>query len=169
MNPGLRIRHVPAGEAARLRAIRLRSLAADPDAFGGTYEHESGLPDSWWSDWAARSGAGREQRTFVLVDDTDSWLGIALARDDRPDSIGAVINAMWVAPEARGRGGARLLCDACVAWAREHGLPESVLDVVIDNERALRVYAAAGFVIRGETTWHGHGRTLHEYVMARTL
>jgi RimJ/RimL family protein N-acetyltransferase len=144
-------------------------LEADPDAFGGTYAHESELPGSWWDGWAARSQDGQEQRTYVLADDTDAWLGIALARDDRPDSSGAVINAMWVAPEARGRGGARLLCDACVAWARAHGFPEIVLDVVVGNERALRVYEAAGFVIRGETTWHGHGRTLHEYVMARAL
>jgi hypothetical protein len=65
--------------------------------------------------------------------------------------------------------GARLLCDACAGWATERGFRELCLDVVIGNEGALHAYEAAGFVIRGETTWHGHGRTLHEHVMARPL
>lgn len=169
MGDALQIRHVVAAEAGRLREIRLSSLAADPGAFGGTHTHEDALPQSWWDTWAARSEDGSEQRTFVLADGADAWRGIALARSGEPASRSAAINAMWVAPEARGMGGARLLCDACVAWAREHGFAEIVLDVVVGNDRALRVYEAAGFVIRGETTWHGHGRSLHEYVMARAL
>jgi ribosomal protein S18 acetylase RimI-like enzyme len=136
---------------------------------GGTHAHESGLPDTWWTSWAAASEDGRAQRTFLLVDDGDTWLGMALARDDAPESPSAVINAMWVAPEARGMGGARLLCDACVAWASARGFPEVVLDVARGNTRALHVYEAAGFAIRSEETRIQHGRTLHEYVMARRL
>jgi ribosomal protein S18 acetylase RimI-like enzyme len=165
----LRIRHVLAGESGPLRDIRLRSLAADPDAFGATHAHESGLPLRWFEEWAARSGDGSEQRTFVLVDDADAWLGLALARSDEPDSRGAVINAMWVAPGARGMGGARLLCDACVAWATEHGFPEIALDVFVGNDRARRIYEAAGFAIRSEEMRTQHGRTLHDYVMVRPL
>ena len=40
----MRVRHVLAHEADRLREIRLRSLAGDADAFGSTYEHDLALP-----------------------------------------------------------------------------------------------------------------------------
>lgn len=158
-----------AAESARLCEIRLAALAGDPDAFTSTLAHEAGLPETWWDDWAARSEDGGEQRTFVLTDSSDAWLGLALVRSDEPGSRSAVINAMWVAPEARGRDGAGVLCDACAAWAKEQVFPELMLDVVVGNDPALRAYAAAGFAIRGETTWSRHGRTLHEYVMARPL
>ena len=110
----MKVRHVEAHEAAALKAFRLRALAEDPEAFGSTYEREIGLPDEWWSTGAAKSADGREQRMFIAVDD-ERWLGMALARDDAGT---AVLNAMWVAPEGRGRGVGTALCDACAAWAR---------------------------------------------------
>jgi RimJ/RimL family protein N-acetyltransferase len=105
----------------------------------------------------------------VLVDESDHRFGLALVRidDDRPSS--AVLNAMWVAPEVRGRRAATLLCDACAAWATERGLHELTLTVVAGNEAALHAYEAAGFAIRGETRWSRDGRTLDELVMSRHL
>jgi RimJ/RimL family protein N-acetyltransferase len=168
--PGeLRIRHVLGHESRRLRELRLRSLAADPDAFASTHARERAFAAARWRRWAADSEDGARQRTFVVVDGADRWLGLALVRGDPPDSAAAVLNAMWVAPEARGRRAALALSDACADWALARGYRELTLQVVIGNESALRAYEAAGFVIRGETTWTGHRRTLREYVMARTL
>ena len=67
---------------------------------------------------------------------------MALARDDAGT---AVLNAMWVAPEGRGRGAARALCDACAAWAKAHGFDVLEVGVFPDNEPARRMYAAVGF------------------------
>ena len=78
---------------------------------------------------------------YVAVED-DAWLGMALARDDAGT---AVLNAMWVAPEGRGRGAARALCDACAGWAREHGFDVLEVGVFPDNAPARRMYEAAGF------------------------
>jgi GNAT superfamily N-acetyltransferase len=162
----VRVRHVEAHEAARLKTLRLRALAEDPDAFGSTYEREVELPDDWWASGAARSAAGREQRMFVAVADDDRWLGMALARDDAGT---AVLNAMWVAPEGRGRGAGLALCDACAAWARERGFDALYTSVVIGNAGAERLYARAGFAFEREDTWTGHGRTLDERILRRTL
>ena len=163
------IRHVEAHEAERLRELRLASLQADPGAFGATYESDAGRPDAWWERGARLSGAGAEQRTFVVVDDEDRWLGMALVRPDDESPGDAVLNAMWVAPEARGRGHARALCEACAAWAQERGFAALNTAVVAGNAAARRTYESAGFIPVGTSTWTGHGRTLHEEQLRRAL
>ncbi|MBE2319912.1 GNAT family N-acetyltransferase [Solirubrobacter sp. CPCC 204708] len=135
----LTVRHVLAHEADRLREIRLRSLASDPDAFGSTYERDAARPAEWWE----RSAANPEQRTFVAVRGADEWVGMALVRPG--EGAAAVINAMWVAPEARGRGAGRALVDACCAWAHERGFEAVMLSVRSANAPARAAYAAAGF------------------------
>jgi RimJ/RimL family protein N-acetyltransferase len=164
------IRPVEASEVAALRTIRLASLAADPEAFGSTYERDLAHPASWWEQWARKSAKGDEQRTFVVVDDADRWLGLALVRADDEAPGDAVLNAMWVAPEARGRGAARALCDACAGWAAEHGFRALNTAVVVGNEPARRAYESAGFASSHTTTWTGDGgRTLEELILKRAL
>ena len=130
----MRIDHVRAHEAERLRELRLASLQADPHAFGATYESDAARPASWWERGARLSDAGEEQRTFVVVGDDGRWLGMALVRPDDETPGDAVLNAMWVAPEARGRGDAQALCDACAQWAAEHGFSALDTAVVVGNE-----------------------------------
>lgn len=166
---GVRVRHVVGSEHIRLRELRLASLAGDPDAFASTYARDAAQPTEWWERAAAQSELGVSQRTFVLEADDGRWLGLALVRleDERPDS--AVLNAMWVAPEVRGRRMAGLLCEACGAWAAERRCRELTLTVVVDNDAARRAYESAGFAVRGrETTCVRDGRTLDEFVMSRS-
>src|SRR3990170_2357771 len=136
----VRIRHVDAHEAERLRELRLASLRADPEAFGATYASDAARPASWWQRAATLSGAGAEQRTFVVVGDDDRWLGLALVRPDDETPGEAVLNAMWVAPEARCRGAAQALCEACAQWAAERGFSGLSAAVVVGNEPARRTY-----------------------------
>lgn len=164
-----RVRPVLAGEGPRLRELRLASLAADPEAFGSTYAREVDQPALQWEERAARSEDGTEERTFVLVGDDDRWLGMALVRLDDSNDGSAILNAMWVHPQARGRRAAGALCDACAAWATEHGCRELTLQVVVDNTAARRAYEAAGFVVCGRSTWSHEGRTLEELDMVRLL
>jgi GNAT superfamily N-acetyltransferase len=163
------IRHVEAHEAERLRDLRLASLRADPGAFGATYEADAARPPGWWERGARLSGAGTEQRTFVVVDDEDRWLGMALVRPDDESPGDAVLNAMWVAPEARGQGHARALCDACARWAAERGFVALNTAVVTGNAAARRAYESAGFAFAGAGRWSGHGRTLPEERLRRPL
>ncbi|HYB22502.1 MAG TPA: GNAT family N-acetyltransferase [Solirubrobacteraceae bacterium] len=144
-------------------------MAADPDAFGSTYARDSAQTEKWWEQWAARSHDGTSQRTFVLIDDGDRWLGLVLVciEDHRPDS--AALTAMWVAPEARGHRGGVLLCDACATWAAERGLHTLTLTVVVDNHAARRTYESAGFALCEQTTWSRDDRTLDVLVMSRRV
>jgi RimJ/RimL family protein N-acetyltransferase len=105
----------------------------------------------------------------VLVDDSDLWHGLALVRldDDHPDS--AVLTAMWVSPQARGRRAATALCDACASWALDRGAQELTLIVVVGNNAARRAYEVAGFAITQETTWSRDGRALDVHAMSRLL
>jgi RimJ/RimL family protein N-acetyltransferase len=165
----LHVRHVLAGEHDRLRELRLRALASDPEAFGSTYAREAARTTRWWQRWAARSALGLTQRTFVLEDNDRRWLGLALVRLDSQRPNAAVLNAMWVAPEARGRRASGLLCQACATWAAARGCRELTLAVVIDNHAARRAYEAAGFAVCGEVSWERDGRTVEELVMSRSL
>ena len=77
---------------------------------------------------------------------------------------------MWVAPEARGSGGAQRLCDACAAWAAAKGSRELHLSVVLSNAAARRAYERAGFRVQRRELWNSDdGRTLDEFIMARPL
>jgi GNAT superfamily N-acetyltransferase len=165
----VQIRHVEAHEAARVRALRLRSLAEDPDAFGSTYERDAAFPAEWWERIARLSAEGSEQRTFVAVDGEDRWVGLALVRPDDADPPAAVLNAMWVAPEARGRGAARALCEACIAWAAERGFPALNASVVVGNDAAQRTYESAGFVPARRATYRRGERSFAELVLTRRL
>jgi RimJ/RimL family protein N-acetyltransferase len=163
------VRHARANEFDQLREIRLASLAMDPKAFGGTHAHEASLQSDWWTNWASKSELGTSQRTFVLEARDGSWLGLALVRLDDETEHAAVLNAMWVAPEARGRRAAGMLCDSCAAWATAHGCRELKLTIMVGNHSARRAYEAADFAVCGETTWERDGEVLDQFVMVRSL
>jgi ribosomal protein S18 acetylase RimI-like enzyme len=147
----MKLRPVRAHEGRRLRELRLACLAADPAAFTSTYEQESRRPDEWWTGWAARSSAAVDQRTFVVTDNDDGWHGLALVRADENRPGEAVINSMWVAPEARRGGAGQELLAACIAWAAEHGFEAVNLCVMRGNDAARRLYEAAGFALRSQS------------------
>lgn len=94
------------------------------------------------------------------------WRGAALALYDRPVEPGVLLmDGLFVAPQARGRGvGTRLLL-AVAERAREEGHAEVRLDVV-DGNRARALYEREGFRAMGriEAGWLGpllgfHGAT----------
>ena len=89
------------------------------------------------------------------------WLGMALVRPDDESPDDAVINAMWVAPEARRMGAGRALLDACVEWAREQRFRSVYLHVRVANAAARAAYAAAGFAfVRAKRDEHVLKRSL---------
>jgi GNAT superfamily N-acetyltransferase len=173
---GLRAQPVRAGDEAALRRVRLAALRADPHAFSSTFEREHALPASHWASWALDSEVGATQRWFALLDrpapggDVDAdWLGVAVVRAD-PDAAGvAVINAMWIAPEARRRGGTRVLCDAAADWATERGFEVIELAVLRGNEPALGAYRSNGFVMADDGDAQLHGCAADDLVMRRPL
>jgi RimJ/RimL family protein N-acetyltransferase len=167
--PTLAVRHILSAEHARLRELRLSALERNPEAFGSTYAGDAAQPVAWWQRWASASEDGVSERTFVLVDSQDRWLGMAFARFRGEKPGVAWLGGMSTSPEARGRGAALLLCRACIRWLTDRGADELMLTVVVGNDVALRAYETAGFVIRERTTHSYEGRTLDEFVMARAV
>jgi GNAT superfamily N-acetyltransferase len=55
-----------------------------------------------------------------------------------------VMNDLYVAPEARGKGVADALIDACVEECRRHGASKLTWQTARDNVRAQRVYERLG-------------------------
>jgi GNAT superfamily N-acetyltransferase len=135
------ITQVQTDDWQRLRDVRLRALATDPDAFLETHASAAGFPDELWRE---RATPAEDQASFVFErDDRFDGLVSCFVADD-PATVFLV--AMWVAPELRGIGVANALVERVVAWARERGAARVCLSVEADNPRAARLYEKCGFV-----------------------
>ncbi|HEX4190418.1 MAG TPA: GNAT family N-acetyltransferase [Marmoricola sp.] len=128
------------------RSIRLRSLAADPDAFGSTLEHEAVIDEDGWRAWLAEVGP----RVVVVDGGEPVALGGGYLEDVAEDRQRLHVIAMWTDPAYRGRRLAAQVLDALVKWAAPRGLGLA-LDVAIGNVPARRAYEAFGFVSTGAT------------------
>jgi len=122
---------------AAVRAVRLRALGTDPEAFGSTVERERAYDDDLWR---TRVAAGR---TFVARVGDDVVGIVAYHEAGEPDERRLV--GLWVAPGARGRGIADLLVRAVAVAAAAEGARVMTLCVMDGNDRARRLYERAGF------------------------
>ena len=90
-------------------------------------------------------------------------VGTAIAAFDAYDNLVASVLSYWdpatrngvtddvfVLPEWRGRGLAKYLVNAGLAYQREHGIVQATLEVLAGNPPALRVYRANGYIIVNE-------------------
>jgi ribosomal protein S18 acetylase RimI-like enzyme len=142
----MEIRPVRPEEWPALKALRLRALASDPDAFGGRLEDAYEQDDELWQRRAAADRS--ESATFVA--DIDGFVGMAVGAPapDHPEAAG--LFGMWVAPEARGRGVGGALVDAVARWAGEVGYELIGLGVTTTNVSAIALYERKGFRDLGE-------------------
>ena len=97
-------------------------------------------------DWEVSVGAFEGERMigFTLVG-VDHWQG----------SLGAFDAATGIMSGFRGRGLARAMFDHALPALRERGARKFVLEVIADNEPAIRAYKKAGFEIGRELRCFG--------------
>jgi ribosomal protein S18 acetylase RimI-like enzyme len=138
------IRQIRTEDWQRLRDVRLRALASDPEAFLATHAEASLLKDEVWMSRATPDDDGS---SFVIERDGGFDGLVSCFVSDDPGTVFLV--AMWVAPELRGTGVASGLVERVVDWAREHRAERVCLSVEHDNDRAARLYEKCGFA---ETT-----------------
>jgi ribosomal protein S18 acetylase RimI-like enzyme len=138
------VRLVRVDEAEQFRALRLRALKEEPEAFGSSWEEENARPPEQTvarlqaSDTTAFGGYDNDGRLVGMV---RLW-----HEDGVKTRHKANIISMYVAPEARSRGLGRMLLDAAIARARETpGIEQLLLAVVTTNTAAHDLYLAAGF------------------------
>jgi len=132
--------------------IRQTSNAADPDwlllraeffpeDFPG--EHQQFLEK-----WAARQGGFT---AFVASDEQGELLGFAevAVRHDYVNGCqyqpALFLEGIFVRPEHRGKGVARVLCDRAAEFGASQGCSEFASDVLIDDQRSLAAHAGLGF------------------------
>jgi GNAT superfamily N-acetyltransferase len=136
------IRRVRADEWRELRDLRLQALQDSPDAFWTLYEEAVERSDAEWHEWT----------TFpchvALEDGRLVGMVAAFAHEDDPRT--AELIAMFVTPEARGRGIGAALVDAQLAWAHSEGFERVSLMVNVERTSAFRLYERSGFRDTGE-------------------
>jgi GNAT superfamily N-acetyltransferase len=81
----------------------------------------------------------------------------------------AWLAGVYVAPAHRATGLLSRLVAPCIAWARERGAPQLLLEVHEDNPRARIAYERLGFAAIGETTPYPLGPGGCELVMRLPL
>lgn len=167
----VRVRRVLAGEGARVRTLRLEALQ-DPAAgiaFLETYETALGRPATFWDDRAVNAALSSSSAQFI-AELGSSWVGsvtILVPEPGLPDYFGrvreagtALLVAVYIAAEHRGRGVLARLVDAGTEWAAGQGCGILFLDVHEDNARARAAYARLGFAPTGRTIVGQNGREL---------
>jgi ribosomal protein S18 acetylase RimI-like enzyme len=140
----LEIRVLTADDAEEFRALRLRALREEPEAFGSSWEEENARP---LEQTVARLQA-EGITAFGGFDDAGKLAGMVRLR--RQDGVKAEhkadIISMYVAPEVRGRGLGRMLLGAAIAQARSTpGIEQLLLAVNTTNTPARNLYLAMGF------------------------
>jgi ribosomal protein S18 acetylase RimI-like enzyme len=162
------VRRILADEWQELRDVRLRALLDAPDAYGSTYEQESGEPDDTWRDLAASGAEGGQGFTAIAVGDTRlEGLAVGAPHHAFPGEVG--LFAMWVDPAWRGRGVGRRLVDGVIAWAAIERFPTIRLLVTETNGPAFRLYERCGFVDTGARVPLREGSDLAAVSMIRSL
>lgn len=144
--PAPRVERLHSGDEQRLRAIRLRALAQDPDAFYRTLADDEPQPPQFWTRWLTAPG---QVVLVAQLDGHDVGVG-ALVSDRRAPEERAVVS-FWVDPAVRGRGIARALMVRLQTYARTAGIAAVSLEVADSNAAAVALYADLGFEPTGET------------------
>lgn len=142
------IRQLEEADAERYRAVRLRALREEPEAFGSSYEEQAERPLRFFEDRIRPT----EKRVTLGAFDGDALVGMitVLRESGMKDQHKGMIIGMYVAPEARGRGLGRTLLLAAIERARRMpGVEQLQLGVVTRNTAARALYLSVGFAVYG--------------------
>lgn len=146
--------------------LRLRALADAPDSFRRTLA-EAREQAALWPELARQAAADPGQEGWLAEDDGVP-VGQAFSRLSE-DGTTVHIYAMWVAPEARGRGVGKALLEAIEAWGRDRGSRRGYLAVTAGNAAAEGLYRGAGYEPTGDREPLREGTDLECVWMAKPL
>ena len=146
------IRILDAADAGAFQTLRLRGLRESPAAFGSTFEEEVGRSIEQVAERLTEIQSVPRRATFGAFDENGSLLGVAACVQQGGIKLRhkASVFAMYVAPEARGRGVGRALVARLIEHARAwEGVDRLTLTVTDTQVAARRLYLAAGFQLFG--------------------
>ena len=154
------------------RDLRLEMLLDAPEAFWSRHSDLVGRDESFWRSAAAqgltlqaRDGADRAVGTLTVA------LSVRPEGEDDPAAVPtALVLAVYVRPEARGRGASDALLRAAETVGREaFAAQRLVLHVSELNDPALALYARHGYIPTGRTIDHPRLEGVKELELAKPL
>ena len=156
---------------AEFRALRLRALREEPQAFGQSYEVARAFPDAFW------------ESRFLEVADGGSWLMCAkidhqlvgmvgaFQTDDDRSQRRATVFGTYVDAAVRGRGiGRQLLAALLDQLVQVDRVTVARLGVNAEQAAAVHLYREAGFHVIGEgSVTLGDGLLHRELIMEKMV
>jgi ribosomal protein S18 acetylase RimI-like enzyme len=164
-----RVRRLTHADLPDFRALRLEALLLHPEAFGSSFEEESGLELAGFAPMVPEQPPGATFGGFL----DDGLVGIAalfVAPRLKQRHKGTIVG-VYVASAHRGTGLARQLLEAVIGAARQAGLAFVHLTATVGNEPARRLYLGLGFRPYGleRRSLHVAGRMYDVELMALDL
>jgi GNAT superfamily N-acetyltransferase len=144
-----------------LREIRLQALQDAPYAFASTYAREVAFAEDEWHRRATRDGS------FIAFLPEVSPAGLGGGYLASPEVVELV--AMFVRPQARGRGVGEAVIEAVAGWAIQKDAIAVHLWVTETNKRARMLYERCGFTATDERQSLPSDPALIEIGMLRPL
>ncbi|SEO87769.1 Ribosomal protein S18 acetylase RimI [Amphibacillus marinus] len=144
----MEIRQLKSNDAESYLAIRLEALQNSHEAFATSYGEEKNQTENSYHDRLS------SETTFTFGAFIDKQLVgvITLVRETLVKlSHRANLVAMYIKPEARGKGIGKLLVNSAIGQAAQlDGLEQIYLSVVTTNQSAKQLYLATGFEVVGK-------------------
>jgi GNAT superfamily N-acetyltransferase len=137
----IRLRPAVAADAQAVGAIFDAAVRVGWTYLGEVVESPMFPPEEWDSDVAAHQGP---DVMLVAVDPDERLVGFTAVHPEQCEMY-----LLFVHPDAAGQGVGRLLLDAAHDLLRRAGCTEAFLYTHEQNERAIAVYAAAGYAPDG--------------------
>jgi GNAT superfamily N-acetyltransferase len=146
----VRVRQARAGDAGQIAVVHVRSWQA---AYRGLVPHDylDDLdPDLRQASWEAALAQDAWPRAGVLVaaagEEIAGFAALGPARDDDEDpALTGEIRAIYLLPQAWGRGAGRQLMTTALDVLARARYEQATLWVLDSNDRARRFYEAAGW------------------------
>ena len=171
MHHPVEITTLPEVSWAELRALRLRALQEEPQAFAQSYEDARAAPDELWQERLREAIDGTSWLVCARRDGQLVGMVGAFQSDEDRAQHRATVFGTYVEAAARGAGIGQRLLAALLARLAATGAVRGVhLTVNTEQAAAVRLYQAAGFRIVGEeAVTLGDGLSHREFIMEKSL
>jgi ribosomal protein S18 acetylase RimI-like enzyme len=166
----IQIGRLPPEKWQEYKALRLRALHDDPQAFSEPFEKAVAYPDERWQQRAAEAYEGKES-LIVFARAAEQLVGMMGAFFSPNETGVAYIFGVYVVPEARGKGVAKKLMDSLLhELQRNPNIAKVKLSVNKGQLAAVKLYESSGFKLVGEENIQlGDGNFYDAHLMERLL
>lgn len=153
------------------KALRLRALKEDPQAFASKYEEQLAYSDDKWQKRIQEAVDGKSWLLFAQTDGELVGMAVGFQTPKDVQDKTANIASVFVVTEARGQGVAKKLMNELTNKIKSSDrVTKLKLEVNIDQTAALKLYESLEFVKVGQQDYlMGDGKTYAEYLMEKNI